>query len=84
MAGNRERFFSEVLYRLDPYQVLNDLRQWAVDDTVGLLCWERTPLTPDNWCHRTMVAEWFSDYGIEVQEWSGGKELNPAQARLDI
>lgn len=24
-----------------------------------LCCWERPPLTEANWCHRTIVADWF-------------------------
>jgi hypothetical protein len=65
----RRLYFGEILARLDPRQVVADLRQLANGAEPVLLCWEKPPLTPKNWCHRRMVAEWLKDnLGVEVPE----------------
>ena len=54
------RYKREVLSRLDPQKVLEDLG----DDAI-LLCWEK----PGEFCHRRLVAEWLEEaLGIEVPE----------------
>jgi hypothetical protein len=45
-------FKSEVLAKLDPQTVFNDLGDNAV-----LLCYE----SPEKFCHRHLVAEWLSE-----------------------
>ena len=53
-------FFNSLLARLDPAQLYADLGETAV-----LLCWE----SPNVWCHRRRVAEWFEEaLGVEVPE----------------
>ena len=55
------RYNLEVLEKLDPQQVFNDLK-----DKV-LLCYEM----PGDFCHRRLVAEWlFANLGVFVPEWN--------------
>ena len=71
--------YAAILDRLDPQQVWDDLHRLAGDQEPVLLCWERPPFTPTNWCHRRLVADWFRDrLGIEVPEWNVG----PIQGQL--
>lgn len=57
-----DRYNKEVLGKLDPYQVYEDLGENAV-----LLCWE----PPSKFCHRKLVAKWFeNELGIIVPEFS--------------
>jgi hypothetical protein len=65
----RRRYFDEILGPLDARQVLTELEMLAEGAEPVLLCWETPPLTPKNWCHRTMVAEWLKEQlGIDVPE----------------
>lgn len=53
-------YLGNILSRLDPIQVANDLGDGAV-----LLCWEK----PGEFCHRQIVAKWLRDgAGIECEE----------------
>ena len=55
-----EQYYKEVLDKLDPEMVYNDLGQNSV-----LLCWEN----PGEFCHRHLVAEWLTKFlGVEVKE----------------
>lgn len=55
-----KRFFEEVLSKLNPQEVYEELGEDAV-----LLCYE----FPGNFCHRRLVAKWFKDeLGIIVKE----------------
>jgi hypothetical protein len=79
----RRRYFGEILGPLDARQVLTELETLAEGAEPVLLCWEKPPLTPKNWCHRTMVAEWLKDQlGIEVPELvlPGGSPRKPGAA----
>jgi hypothetical protein len=68
-ARYRDLYFGEILRPLDPRRTFDQLHEMGAGAEPILLCWERPPLTADNWCHRRMVAEWFQDkLGIEVQE----------------
>ena len=58
------QYYEEVLDKLDPEEVYNDLGK----DTV-LLCWEK----PGEFCHRHIVANWFKDR--IVQSRGGGFEV---------
>jgi uncharacterized protein (DUF488 family) len=56
-----DKAYAEMLSRLDPLKVMNDLGQDAI-----LLCWEQ----PGEKCHRRQVAEWLENsLGIFVPEW---------------
>jgi len=53
-------YIENILGRLDPFQVYTDLGEDAI-----LLCWEK----PGLFCHRRIVAEWFSKHlDIKVNE----------------
>lgn len=55
------RYHNEVLSRLDPRRVLEDLGENAI-----LLCWE----APGHFCHRRLVAAWLeASLGITVPEY---------------
>lgn len=65
----RRLFDLEVLKPLDPSVVLDELIKLAAPHEPVLLCWEKPPFTPSNWCHRRIVADWFKrELGIEVPE----------------
>jgi len=55
-----EIYQKDILYKLDPEKVYNDMG----DDAV-ILCWER----PGSFCHRRLIADWFYDrLQIKVNE----------------
>ena len=55
-----KHFYKEVLDKLDPKEVYDELGEDAI-----LLCWE----TPEEFCHRHLVAEWLSkNLNIEIKE----------------
>lgn len=64
--------YLDQLYRLDPNQVLADLRALAGDGVTPVLCcWElRWQIEAGRaWCHRHLVAAWLrGELGIEVAE----------------
>ena len=64
----RKKYFSDVLAHLNAQQVYDDLRRLAGKSEPVLLCWEHL-VKPDDWCHRRMAAEWFTnELGIAVPE----------------
>lgn len=69
----KPRFREEVLGRLDPDQVIEDLLRLAQPNPPVLLCFEKPPITPANFCHRRMVADWlWEERGINAPELGGG------------
>jgi hypothetical protein len=63
-----ERYFGDILAKLDPRQVVIDLQRIVGDDEPVLLCWEHPPPNP-KWCHRALVSAWLSDtLGLTVPE----------------
>ncbi len=61
--------YAEILGPLDPVNVLEDLERLADGHEPVLLCFERPPFSASNWCHRRMVADWFSQtLQLEVPE----------------
>ncbi|MBM2293765.1 hypothetical protein JQX09_17690 [Sulfitobacter pseudonitzschiae] len=71
----RPRYFAEVLDQLDPHQVLEDIKLLANGHPPVLLCFEVTPLTQTNFCHRTMAGEWLAEKtGVTVTEWAEAKQ----------
>lgn len=78
-----ERFCNEVLAKLNARHVWEDLAllvnptpsQSASIEPI-LCCWERPPLTEANWCHRTIVADWFA---LELGEEYRPTELAPCR-----
>jgi hypothetical protein len=64
----RAEYF-EILEALDPERVVEELAALAHPYEPVLLCWERPPLTTSNFCHRTLVSEWFErELGLKVPE----------------
>jgi hypothetical protein len=64
--------FAEILAKLDPQKVFDDLGENAV-----LLCYE----SPDVWCHRRLCAEFLeSALGIIVPEFGFEREITLAYA----
>ena len=64
-AGYRLEFDRLVLEPLDPHEIYKSLMSmYPGESDVTLLCYE----TPDEFCHRHIVAEWLMDAGIEVKE----------------
>lgn len=60
----RELFYLEVLHKLDPKEVYNELISFFGKDTV-LLCW----CGRDKFCHRQIVAEWLNkELGTQIVE----------------
>lgn len=73
---SRETFTAAYLAQLD--RLADDIERkfgWLADRFDGpavLCCFERGPLTDDNWCHRRLAAAWLSDrLGIEIPELDG-------------
>ena len=65
----RSIYMGVLLGALDPERVVDDLAKLSGDHEPVLLCWERPPLTAENWCHRTMVAEWLGEkLGLDIKE----------------
>jgi len=64
----RERYFHEILARLDPQKAWDELHVLAGEQEPVLLCHEHL-LKAGDWCHRRMAAEWFGQMlGAEVPE----------------
>lgn len=66
-----EPLYNEILAALDPQQIWGELHALVHPHEPVLLCWERLH-RPGEWCHRQMVAEWFSqELGFQLVEWVG-------------
>ena len=78
--------FGEILRRLEAVVIWDTLHSMTFDAEPVLLCFERPPLTAENWCHRRMVAEWFeTEMGVIVPEWeppTPEQQRSPAAQRL--
>ncbi len=69
-AEYREFFFRDILGLLDPAQVVRDLENLVASAEPVLMCFEKPPFTPVNFCHRRMVADWLKDtLGLNVPEY---------------
>ncbi|WP_394849677.1 DUF488 domain-containing protein [Pendulispora brunnea] len=65
----RALFDRDMLGRLDPQATWDALHALVAPHEPILLCWEKPPLTTENWCHRRIVAEWFEKHlGVKVPE----------------
>lgn len=56
----------DVLDKLDPQKVLEELRQLSSGKDIVLLCWESS----EKFCHRHLAVEWLAKYGVPVVEWN--------------
>ena len=61
-----QRYNKEILAKLDCNQVYQDLYNLANEsNNFAMICYEK----PDDFCHRHLVANWFTNHGIPCQEW---------------
>lgn len=67
-AEYQQRYFDEILGKLDPAEVVHDLVAMSNGKVPVLVCYEKPP--PDmGWCHRALCSAWLHDtVGIEVFE----------------
>lgn len=67
-----KRYTSEILSRLNPEQVYQDLYNLADESSnFVMMCYEK----PDEFCHRHLVSNWFTEHGICCQEWKNENTL---------
>jgi len=59
----REKYYSTVLNNLNPECIFSELKRLGCYD-ICLMCYE----TPDKFCHRQLVSEWFNNNGIYCSE----------------
>lgn len=65
----RKLYFGEILGKLDPNKVVEDLKAKGLGRPVAILCWE-APQKWEDWCHRGYVSQWLhSEIGLEVPEY---------------
>ncbi len=65
--GKYETMFKEILAKVDPASIVNELHTIGDGGDVALLCYEGLH-SEEEWCHRTMVADWLREIGVEVTE----------------
>jgi hypothetical protein len=67
-----EKLYFAQLAKLNAQDVAVELEALVAPHEPVLLCWERPPFTADNWCHRSMLADWFKrEAGIVLLEIGG-------------
>lgn len=59
-------FNEQVLNKLDPMRVYNELCALADSSKIALICYEK----PSDFCHRHLVADWLTERGFDIEEWS--------------
>lgn len=64
-----KRFMEEVLYKIDVREVIKSLTSMSNGKDIVLLCYE----TPDEFCHRHLVAEWLTNNGYFTVEYINQK-----------
>ena len=66
---NKDQYISdfnrEVLSKLDPAYLYDCFEKYFGGKDICFLCYEK----PGDFCHRKLVAKWFSDAGYPVEEW---------------
>jgi uncharacterized protein (DUF488 family) len=60
-----EKYYETVLNKLEPHKVKSELLELSNGQNVVLMCFE----TPDKFCHRHIVSDWFRKNGIECGEY---------------
>lgn len=64
-----DHFNSEVLSHLDPQKVHQELVQLTGNDNIALVCYE----SPEKFCHRHLVRNWFMSHGVFIKEFQEEK-----------
>ena len=76
---NYERYcelYGNQLASLSARFVWDELHRLVAPHEPVLLCWERSPLTSANWCHRMLVSQWFKhEFDVVVPEFAQAEEL---------
>ena len=62
-------FNEQVLNKLDPMRVYQELCSLAKSDEFDLICYEK----PSDFCHRHLVSEWLKERGFDIEEWDYNK-----------
>ena len=62
-------FNEQVLDKLDPMRVYQELCSLAKSDEFALICYEK----PSDFCHRHLVSEWLKERGFDIEEWDYNK-----------
>jgi len=60
-----DKYYSTVLSNLDPLEIARKLKILVDWRPTFILCYE----TPEKFCHRHIVADWFNKYHIPCEEW---------------
>lgn len=60
-----KKYYETVLNMLDPNKVKSELLELSNRRNIVLMCFE----TPDKFCHRHIVSDWFRKNGIECGEY---------------
>ena len=58
-------FNEQVLDKLDPMRVYQELCSLAKSDDIALICYEKS----SDFCHRHLVANWLNNNGFRCEEW---------------
>ncbi len=76
-----QKYYETVLSEVEQEEIAAELKRLADGKDVCLLCYE----TPENFCHRQLVAEWLNNAGIACVEWDEvGSQFNWSQAEDDL
>ena len=67
--------YDDILSRLKVDEVFNTIKDISQGKDVALCCYEK----PGDFCHRHLLAEWFTKNGYEVKEWEPKEEKPKAQ-----
>lgn len=59
--------YEKIISKVDPKAFV----EWLGDGNVALMCWEKDI----NQCHRKRIAEWLTENGYEVKEYSPADSL---------
>ena len=61
----KEKYIETVLKNLNPHSIVNTLYRISNGKDIILLCYE----TPEKFCHRKLVSDWFNNNGITCREY---------------
>ena len=60
-----EHFNSEVLDQLNAKTIYEELSKMSGGKDIALICYEK----PSDFCHRHLIAKWFTNHGIPCEEY---------------
>lgn len=59
-----QHFMEEVLDPLNPLEIHQELIELTNNSDIALVCYE----SPEKFCHRHLVRNWFMEYGFPIKE----------------